>query len=105
MLVQRFGIFWSSLKCSVAHSTLIIMVACKLHNYIIDSSTDLQSKYLEAQRESNVTEMPLVYLQCEVSPDGSCVGRTERQQEYLNDRNTVASRLVDLGFVRPRNRN
>ena len=37
MLVSRFGIFWSPLRCSLKTDTLIIIVACKLRNFIINS--------------------------------------------------------------------
>jgi DDE superfamily endonuclease len=36
VIVARFGIFWSSMRCSVKKASRIVVVCCKVHNFIID---------------------------------------------------------------------
>lgn len=40
MLINLFSIFWSPMKISLGTSSTIIGVACKLHNFIIDTDED-----------------------------------------------------------------
>jgi DDE superfamily endonuclease len=36
VVVARWGILWSPLRCSLAKASKIFVLCCKLHNYIID---------------------------------------------------------------------
>lgn len=41
MLIGRWGLFWRSLKCTLAKDTIIVVDCCKLHNFIIDNTESL----------------------------------------------------------------
>ena len=42
MLVARWGVLWRPLSCRLTKSVRVVMVCCKLHNYIIDQNSDLE---------------------------------------------------------------
>jgi hypothetical protein len=35
-VVGRFGVLWSPMKCSIVKAARIVVVCCKLHNFIIE---------------------------------------------------------------------
>ena len=63
MLVSRFGIFRSPLRYSLKTDTLIIMVACTLHNFIIESQDESYYNILDVVDENNVQGSPTVHIQ------------------------------------------
>ena len=54
ILVGRFGIFWSALRYDLSVDTLIVMVACKLQNFIIDTSNDTDFRSIPIAEEKTV---------------------------------------------------
>ena len=103
-LKQRFGIFWSALKCSVAQSSLVVVVACKLHTHMIDSNPDCYLSHLETADINKVAYIPLVQRQGEMRTDLDSFVSTQRQPENSSVGNVVAERPVAMGFIRPRSR-
>lgn len=63
IFLSRFGIFWYRLRYNHSKDTLIVMVACKLHNFIIESVNLSNYNNLTLAAENNVNGMPLVHLQ------------------------------------------
>lgn len=63
MLVSRIGISWSPLQYNLAKDTLILMAACKLHNFIIESDDLPCCNNLKLAAENNVNGTLLVHLQ------------------------------------------
>lgn len=54
ILVARVGVFWSPLKFFLFKNTLIVMVACNLHNFTIDSNEEGFCNTLPAWEENHV---------------------------------------------------
>lgn len=102
MLVSRFGIFWSPLRFSLATNTLIIMVACKLHNFIIDSRDDTYYNQLDIAEDNNVQGSPTVYIQDYLHTEQDLQRSRNRQREDSSIRDEIASELNVLGLLRPR---
>jgi len=104
MLVSRFGIFWSPLRFGLAKYTLILMVACKLHNFIIESGDLSYFDSLEVADENNVAGKPVVYLQNDLHTEQHIQRSRQRRRENSSLRDSIASRLSLLGLIRPRTR-
>lgn len=51
MIVGRFGILWSPLRHDLKKSSLIIVVCCRLHSFIIDQN-GFESYDMEASEDS-----------------------------------------------------
>ena len=51
LLVQRWGIFWRTLKCSYDKWTLVCTVAAKLHNFCIDMNEGTEKDILERHND------------------------------------------------------
>jgi len=104
MLVSRFRIFWSPLRFGLAKDTLILMVACKLHNFIIESGDLSYFDSLEVADENNVAGKPVVYLQNDLHTEQHIQRSRQRRRENSSLRDSIASRLSLLGLIRPRTR-
>lgn len=65
MLVERWGVLWRPLRCSLTKNAKLVFVSCKLHNFIIDSNEPLQVPYPSRVDIRNHTdpEDRQVYLQ------------------------------------------
>lgn len=101
ILVTRFGIFWSPLRFDLAKDTLIILVACKIHNFIIDNSVGGRHSILPMAEENRVQGEPVVHLQSALHTDQEYDRNRNRSREHSPIRDKIAERLNQLGFIRP----
>jgi hypothetical protein len=104
VVVARWGILWSPLRCSLSKASKIIVVCCKLHNYIIDQrdktgiTAGLPS--VPAVDPDNRTQGQAQVFLHDVLILGSEVSRHVRQGP-CELREVIASQLRNLGLKRP----
>lgn len=108
ILVARFGIFWSPLRHKLSKTTLIIMVACKLHNFIIDNGDVGETnhgwnshEFIPMAEENRVRGSPIVHTQNVLQLEQNQNRSRQRNREESELRSLLAHRLHDLGNVRP----
>lgn len=102
MLVSQFGIFWSPLRYSMANDTLIVMMACKLHNFITESCDLSFYKNLELAAENKVNGMPLVHSQDSLHPEQDNLKSRQHGRENARNMEEITECPSVLGLVRPR---
>ena len=103
VFIQRWGIFWRTLRYSPAQSTRIIMACVYLHNYIIDCEgvaraekmreSGIEQKYFTFDTEMWACDNPSMNLQQ--------AGRYRTPGYGSSLRATKVSYLRDIGLVRP----
>jgi DDE superfamily endonuclease len=100
VIVGRFGILWSPMRCTLSKSSLIIAVCCKIHNYIVDQriardGDDADCAGLSAGGDpDNDVQGDAEVLHC--VPD---VALHIRQGD-VGPRETMADYLQYVGFIR-----
>ena len=104
ILICQFGIFWSALRYDISIDTLIIMVACKLHNFIIDNSNDRDFRSIPVAEENNVDGSPIIHIQSLLHTEQTAQRCRQRGRENSMLRDKITERLHLLGFMRPRQR-
>ena len=99
IFIQRWGIFWRSLRHNPADSTKIIHCCVRLHNFIIDTDGELASlRLLERSKEHKYFS----YWQDEHHTTEGVSIPTHRIPMYGSMlRNMLVGRLRRLGIVRP----
>ena len=102
MPVSRFGIFWSPLRSGLETDTFIVMVACKLHNFIIDSRDESYYNILDVVDENNVHGSPSVHVQNYLHTEQDSQRTRRRDREESTVRDEIAQQLNILGLLRPR---
>ena len=102
ILISRFSIFLSPLRYSLKTDTLIIMVACKLHNFIIDSRDEIYYNILDVVDENNVQGSPTVHIQNYLHTEQDSQRTRRRDREESTVRDEIAQQLNILGLLRPR---
>lgn len=102
VIVARWGILWSPLRCSLKKATKIIIVCCKLHNFLIDRNGFQDTVTVPEPDES--TELDgenVVYEQHLLHTES-----TKNFRPYDKERReSVSKRLYNLGYKRPALRN
>ena len=96
ILVQRWGVFWRPLRVAYYNIPLIIRVACKLHNFLIDRNG--KEDVIEIARGDARSGD----LASALFTDGTGGGRGRRSDlEECTRRTAITNRLQALGIVRP----
>ncbi len=88
MLVARWGVFWRPLKVPLVKVSSVVLLCCKLHNYIIDSSGSLEvpsPTHLDERHHDEPSDCS-VYLQDECDEE-EMMHRRRRDLENCNVRN------------------
>lgn len=103
MLIGRWGVFWKAMRYDLATTTLIIMVCCKLHNFIIRTGDEQDRDYkyrLPTHELNNVTGVEEVHLQNNLHfPDEEpFVERCGSNDQF---RSAIAQHIRNLGLRRP----
>jgi hypothetical protein len=102
IIINRFGVLWTALRCSVMKSTLTIIVCCKLHNFIMDSENhQWATKILSDDPDNHISGRPVVYLQDELHKDVERVRGRHIDREITDLRQNIAEALTELGYKRP----
>lgn len=102
ILVNRWGILWSPLRCNLMKATSIVVICCKLHNFIMDTDDDDKFNTIPTHHLNNVHGEALVHLQ-DFNHSEPWIGRgRQRCRENNAVREGVADSLQELGFVRRR---
>jgi hypothetical protein len=107
VVVARWGILWSPLRCSRAKASKILVVCCKLHNYIIDQqdkagitagvpSVPAVEPDNHTQGQAQVFVQDVLHLDLEAS-------RHVRQRP-CELRDSIVNQMRDLGLKRPTRR-
>ena len=102
ILVSRFGIFWSPLRYDLSICTLIIMVAAKMHNVLVDSSANSSFSIPTNADENYDSGAPVVHLQDMLHTEQDVQRSRQRQRERTDVRDRIANMLSTLGYIRPR---
>lgn len=63
ILICRFGIIWSAFRYSLPNCTLVVLVACKLHNFIIDNAKVPSYEMIPHHVDNHVIGTPVVHFQ------------------------------------------
>jgi hypothetical protein len=104
VIVSRWGILWSPLRCSLARPTRIIVVCAKLRNYIIDQGigrgdnldfNDIPGPDLD----NNVQGEPEIFLQDYLHLDGEVARHIRQGSGTL--RYELVNQLRTLSLRRP----
>jgi DDE superfamily endonuclease len=104
VIVPRWGILWSPLRCSLARATRMCLVCAKLHNYLIDQRigrgdnldfNDIPGPDLD----NTVRGEPEIFLQNYLHLDGEVARHIRQCSGTLRDE--LANQLRILGLVRP----
>lgn len=103
MLLIRFGIFWSPIKYALKTTISIIMVACKLHNFIIESNEDNKYDSYETYEQNSVRGASVVYLQNDLHTEYELVRNIRRDRDNSELRDSIANDLHKMGYVKSRN--
>lgn len=102
ILVNRWGILWSALRCRLAKATDVIVVCFKLHNFIMDSQHEDQFNVIPPHEHNHVHGEPFVHIQ-ELCHDEPWIRRARqpgRQRHAFRD--GIADGLQSLGYIRHR---
>lgn len=102
MLVSRFRNFWSLIRFSVARSTLIVVVCCKIHKYLIDIRDENYFQALDTAQENQVQGTSFVHTKNSLHLEQALKRSRVRTRENTQEREKAADRLFRLGLVRPR---
>lgn len=100
IIVSRWGIFWSGLRCRLKTSTLIIAVCCKLHNYLIEQK-EMRASAEPPDPENRVEGFPFVWLQDELDLEEENQRSRKRCRENSDRRNAGVRALQEAGRLRP----
>lgn len=113
---MRWGIFWRSIRFSLADTRRIIMAAVKLHNFIKDNCDDraqqADSEFFAQSFSQDSSEMnsnsddEFLFPSVLKNDTAHCVGRldtsvAERRASAIEARNEIMRALERRGFVRP----
>jgi hypothetical protein len=107
VIVARFGIFWSPMRCSVKKTSRIVVVCCKIHNFIIDRrlerGDDNDTEDLQPDDDNCVAGEPQVHIQDELHMEAEVARHIRHEVGGLRDR--LSDRIYELGLRRPPRRN
>lgn len=78
------------------------MVACKLHNFIIDTSDDSDFRSIPVAKEKNVDGPPIIHIQNLLHNEQNVQRSRQRGREDSMLRDKIAEKLHLLRFMRPR---
>ena len=98
MLVSRFGIFWSPLRFSVACNTLIVVVCCKIHNYLLATNDQTYFETLDTAEQNEVQGNPFVHTQNNLHLEQEMQRGRVRMRENTDERERAADMLCSLGL-------
>jgi DDE superfamily endonuclease len=108
VIVSRWGILWSPLRCSLRRATRIVVVCAKLHNFITDARSQGGSDTLDfndipgPDMDNNVQGEPQVFLQDYCHVDGEVARRVRQGSGAV--RGELVHQLHVLGLQRPARR-
>jgi hypothetical protein len=107
VIVARFGIFWSPMKCSVEKASRIVVVCCKLHNFITDQRLERGDKYgaedQQPDADNCVVGEPQEHIQDELHMEDQVARHIRHEVGGLRDR--LSNRIHELGLRPPPRRN
>ena len=102
ILVSRFGIFCSPLRYALSICTLILMVAAKMHNLLVDSSANSSFPIPTNADENYASGEPVVNLQDMLHTEQDVQRSRQRKRERTDVRDRIVNILSTLGYIRPR---
>lgn len=100
ILVNRWGILWSPIKFSVQTATEIIMVCCKLHNYIAEKGPETVPECPPNHVDNDVIGEPTIHFQNLLHTETNIVRDRRSSRHNSSIRDEIALSLQNLGFVR-----
>lgn len=101
MLVGRWGIFWSAIKYPLEKVTLIIMVCCKLHNFIIDNAdeNDCDKNYrVPVHYLNRVQGHEEIFFQQDHHTEEEVLEERDGDNEEFRAR--IAQKIFHMGYTR-----
>lgn len=102
MLIGRWGVFWRQLRCSLNKNCKIVIVCCKLHNFIIEKGESLcvpPPSQFDVQLHSDNPEYE-VHLQDRCDTELN-IHRRRRDLESSTIRDELTNMIHHLGLRRP----
>jgi len=98
MLVARWGVLWRPLRLSVAKSSRVALVCCKLHNFILQNAEHVSTPYLLASDVAGGRGEIHLQDQCDASQG---LHRRRRDLEQSSMRHVFTRDIEELGIARP----
>lgn len=95
VLVGRWGILWRKLRLPLKKATQVVVVCCKLHNFIIDMTNSASIPNNEPGDVDGVTMEVLTQDEC------VAVDRRRRDLEQSVTRQLFTEEILALGATRP----
>jgi DDE superfamily endonuclease len=103
VIVARWGILWSPLRCSLKKISTIMAVCCKLHTYIIQTRGQTEATSVPQQHVDNdVGGEAVVHMQDSCHNDGDAARHFRRGAGARRDE--IAKALYDARYIRPARR-
>jgi DDE superfamily endonuclease len=107
VIVTRFGIFWSPMKCYLKKASRIVGVCCKIHNFIVDRRLERGDEHdmedLQPDEDNCIVGEPQVHIQDELHMDDQVSRHLRHETGGLRDR--LSDRIYEIGLRRPPRRN
>jgi DDE superfamily endonuclease len=103
IIVARWGILWSPLRCSLKKCSTILAVCCILHNFIIQTRGQAEATSVPQQHVDNyVPGEAVMHMQDSYHNDGDTGRRVRRGAGARRD--DISKSLYDAGYIRPARR-
>jgi DDE superfamily endonuclease len=107
VIVARFGTFWSQMRCSVKKASNIVVVCCKVHNFIIDQRLERgdrnDTEDLQPDADNCIVGEPQVHIQDDLHMEDQAGRHIRHEVGGLRDR--LSDRIHEIGIRRPPRRN
>lgn len=99
ILISRVETLWSPLRFSLLRVALVILVACKLHKFIINNEWSICVAPMA--EDKMILGAPIVQLQNVIHADVDYERKWNLSRETSNVREAIATWLNQLGLTRP----